>query len=625
MLVTLSALKDYIYITLPQKELADKLTEVGLGVEKIERKGNETIFELEITPNRPDCLSIVGIAREIAAIENKKIKVPKLKTNLKPTAKILPLTIKTDPKINPRFTGIIISGVTVRESPAWLKEKLESIGQRSINNIVDVTNFVMLELGNPIHAFDYDKIQGKTMKVHQTQGGENFKSVDDISYNLPKGAVVISDNEKIIDLCGIKGGYNSGTFKDTKNIFIRVPAEAPNLIRRTSLTLGLRSEASSIFERGVNAGGTIDTLKRCVDLILDLAGGEIASELYDLKSEKFEPWKLKLRLEKLNKILGIEIPVNEVLSILQNLNLSPKLLKNGVECEIPTYRNDLKIEEDLIEEVARLYGYNKFPKTLPTGEIPSDTIPYFKNYKIDEIAKQILTAGGFSEIYTYSLISEKDLLENGINPENALRIDNPVSIDFEYLRPTLKPNILKAVKQNKSYFKNINLFELGKVYAGTSIEKNVEKYYLSGITTNKNFSQVKGILERLANELGIKENLGKYVDVEKNGIFFEIDFSDILEKINLNTKFKPLPKHPPIVEDISLVLDEAVQTGEVLDEIKKQSLLIKDVTLLDEFKDSKTFHIIYQSEERNLKNEDIAKIRQKIISSLKEKFGAILK
>ncbi|MEK7060998.1 MAG: phenylalanine--tRNA ligase beta subunit-related protein, partial [Patescibacteria group bacterium] len=301
MLTTLSWLKDYIDIATPQKDLADKLTEVGLGVDKISKKANETIFELEITPNRPDCLSIIGIAREIAAIESKKIKLPKLKTTLKPTTNILPLEIKTDPKINPRFTGIILTGITVKESPKWLKDKLESVGQRSINNIVDITNFVMLELGNPIHAFDYDRIEGNVMKVHLTKGGEKFKSVDGVFYSLPKNAVVISDNGKVIDLCGIKGGYNSGTFEETKNIFIRVPVEIPNLIRRTSQSLGLRSEASSIFERGVNQGGTIEALKRCVDLILELAGGKIASDLYDLKSDKFEPWKLKLRIERLNK------------------------------------------------------------------------------------------------------------------------------------------------------------------------------------------------------------------------------------------------------------------------------------------------------------------------------------
>ncbi|MEK9185047.1 MAG: hypothetical protein AAB866_02690, partial [Patescibacteria group bacterium] len=345
----------------------------------------------------------------------------------------------------------------------------------------------------------------------------------------------------------------------------------------------------------------------------------------DLKSDKFEPWKLKLRVERLNKILGYGIPQKQILSILENLNLSPIILKDVIECTIPTYRNDLKIEEDLIEEVARLYGYNKFPKTLPTGEIPAKTIPYFKNYKIDEITKQVLTASGFSEIYTYSLISEKDLTDNGINPETVLRIDNPVSIEFEYLRPTLKPNLIKAAKHNKSHFKNINLFELGKVYTGVSIDKAMEKYYLSAISTNKNFSQIKGILERLTSEMGIKEDLGKYVYVEKDGIFFEIDFSDILKKINLSKKFKSLPKYPPIVEDMSLVLNEDIQTGGVIAEIKKQNLLIQNVSLLDEFKDSKTFHIIYQSEERNLKNEEISKIRTKIISSLKEKFNAKLK
>ena len=625
MLSPLSWLKDYTDIKLSPKALGDKLTQVGLSTEKIITKGNDTIFELEITPNRPDLLSIIGVAREVAAIEKTKIKYPKLKTTLKPTTKILPLEIKTDPKINPRFTGIIISGITVKESPPWLKQRLEDVGQRSINNIVDITNFVMLELGNPIHAFDYDKIEGQTMKVHLALGGETFKSVDGISYNLPKGAVVISDKDKIIDLCGIKGGYNSGTFEDTKTIFIRVPVEVPNLIRRTSLTLGLRSEASSIFERGVNAGGTVDALKRTVDLILELAGGKIASELYDLKADKFESWKLKLRIEKLNKILGYKISLKQVLQILDNLNLSPKLLKNEVECTIPTYRNDLKIEEDLIEEVARLYGYNEFPKTLPVGEIPTRIVPYFKNYKIDEAAKQLLKAGGFSEVYTYSLISEKDLIDNELNPENTLRVDNPVSIEFEYLRPSLKPNLVKAVKENRSYFKDINLFELGKVYKGPSLEKANEKYYLSGISTQKNFPEVKGILERLAKELGIKEDMGQYIDVVNEGIFFEIDFSQILEKINLTKKFKPLPKYPPIVEDLSIVLNLNIKTGEVIDEIKRQDLLIVRVSLIDEFNDSKAFRIVYQSDERNLKNKEVSKIREKIISSLKEKFDAQIK
>src|SRR3989344_4688181 len=287
MIVPLSWLKEYVDITLTPKELGEKLTEVGLGCEKIIKTKDDVIFELEITPNRPDCLSIIGVAREIAAIENKKIKFPQLPNILK-TQKPLPLIVKTDSKINPRFTGIIISGIKVGESPKWLKEKLEKMNQRPINNIVDITNYVMLELGNPIHAFDYDKIIGNIMTVSQT-----------------------------------KGGKNSGTYKETKTIFIRVPVEIPNLIRKSSQALGLRSDASSIFERGVNAGGTIDALKRTTDLVLELAGGKIASNPYDLKEINFKPWKLKLRKDRLNQILGINIPLKKTIDILESLNLSP--------------------------------------------------------------------------------------------------------------------------------------------------------------------------------------------------------------------------------------------------------------------------------------------------------------
>jgi phenylalanyl-tRNA synthetase beta chain len=637
MLAPLSWLKEYVDINLTPKELGEKLTEVGLGCEKIIKTTDDTIFELEITPNRPDCLSIIGIAREIAAIETplsgagKKIKYPALKTSPKPKSKPLPLIIKTNSKINPRFTGIIISGVKVGESPKWLKDKLAKMNQRSINNIVDITNYVMLELGNPIHAFDYDKIAGHTMIVSQAKGAEKFESVDGIEYRLPVGAVIISDKEKIIDLCGIKGGKNSGSFESTKNIFIRVPVEVPNLIRRASQALGLRSEASSIFERGVNAGGTIDTLKRTVDLILELAGGEIASDLYDIKEpasrqggQDFKPWKLKLRKERLDKILGIEIPIKKALTVLESLNLSPVLKANIIETTIPTYRNDLKIEEDLIEEVARIYGYNNFPKTMPEGTIPTVQIPYFKDYRLDEKVKNILRASGFSEAYTYSLIGEKDL-PSEINSQHLIRVDNPVSRDFEYLRPTLKINLLKALLQNKANFEKISLFELGKVYLGKNLDEAKEVYLLSGITNSKNFFEIKGLLEKIYDDLGIKEDPTKYIEILNEGIFFEINYSEIFKKINLNKIFKALPKYPPIVEDLSLIADESIKTIDVINEIKNQSSLVVDVSLLDRFKNSRTFHIIYQNENKNLTGEDVAKLREKILKNLKEKFDVELK
>jgi len=622
MLAPLSWLKEYVDITLTPKELGGRLTEVGLGCEKIIKTADDIIFELEITPNRPDCLSIIGIAREIAAIENKNIKFPKLGNLVKPK-KSLPLTIKTDSKINPRFTGIIISGIKVGETPKWLKDRLAKVNQRSINNIVDITNYVMLELGNPIHAFDYDKTSGNTMIVSQAKGGEKFESVDAITYNLPKDAVIISDKEKIIDLCGIKGSKNSGTYEDTKTIFIRVPVEISNLIRRTSQTLGLRSDASSIFERGVNTGGTIDALKRTVDLILELAGGEIASDVYDIKDTDFKPWKLKLRIDRLNKILGIKIPTKKITEILQSLNLSPVLINDSIQVTVPTYRNDLKIEEDLIEEVARIYGYNNFPKTMPEGTIPTTQIPYFKDYRLDEKIKNILKADGFFEVYTYGLIGEKDL-PNEINSQDILRVDNPVSRDFEYLRPTLQINLLKALGENKSNFKEINLFELGKVYLGKNLDEVKETYFLSGISNFKTFFEIKGLLGRIFEDLGINEDPTKYIEILNEGIFFEINFSEFFKKINNNKVFKPLPKYPPIVEDLSIIADN-IQTGDLIREIVDQSSLITDISLLDQFENSRTFHIVYQSNDRNLTMDEVKIIREKMLNKLKEKFNAKLR
>lgn len=626
MLAPKSWLKEFVTITLEPKNLAERLTEVGLNTEKIERTKDDVIFDIEITPNRPDLLSIIGIAREIAAIEGKQVTELKYKTNLKPTAKRLPITIKTNATINPRFTAIIIDNITVKDSPTWLKEKLEKIGQRSINNIVDITNYVMYELGNPIHAFDYNKIKGQEMTVLQAAGGEEFKSVDGISYRLPKGAVIIKDKERIIDLCGIKGGFNSGTFQDTTTILLRVPVEVPVLIRRASQALGLRSDASSIFERAVNAGGTVDALKQCVDLVLELAGGNIASDLIDEKKQPFTPWHVTLRLDRLNKVLGITIPEKEVIKILSTLSLSPKKEKDGVlQTTIPTYRNDLKIEEDIIEEVARIYGYNNFPKTLPEGAIPTTTVPYFKDYTPDEKVKEILTACGFSEVYTYSLVSEREVESVGIDSQDILRVDNPVSRDFEYLRPTLKINLIKALAQNKAFYKEVNLFELGKVYEGKTIEKAKEMYFLSGITNQKNFYEIKGILEKILQTLGIKKDPTEYITIAEEYVFFEIPYTALLKDAKPTKMYIPLPKYPPVIEDLAIVTEKDIPTGNLIDLIKQQSSLITSVTLLDRYEGSRTFHIIYQDKNKNLTNEEITTIRGKILDALKTKYNAHLK
>lgn len=628
MLAPLSWLKEFVDIKLTPEELAKRLTEVGLGCEKISKVDGDTIFELEITPNRPDWLSIIGIAREIAAIENKSIKYPTLYINItKKPANVLPLDISVDLAISPRHTGLIIKGITVKESPQWLKDKLLKIGQRPINNIVDITNFVMFELGNPLHAFNYDRISGHRMTITQARGGEPFKSVDGISYHLPKNAVIVKDDKDIIDLCGIKGGYNSGTYDDTKTIFIWAPVEIPVLIRKTSQALGLRSEASSIFERGVNAGGTIDAIRRATDLILEHAGGEVVSSLYDVREKAFNPWAVKFNHQRLLKILGIDIAPVKVKSLLERLGLTtnyePKTYNYTVA--IPTYRNDLRIEEDIMEEVARLYGYNNFPKTLPVGETPTKQIPYFKDHKIEQKAKQILVASGFSEIYTYSLVSESDLAQSSFNPDNCLRVDNPVSREFEYLRPSLTINLKKAYAQNSPNATDINLFELGKVYLGKRLDQAQEPYYLSGITNSKSFFEVKGMLERLFWELGVGQNPTDYIKQQDDYVLFELDFSQLVNGVRKTKIYKSIPKHPPIIEDLSLAINKNTKIGDIIKTIKSVSPLVSQVSLLDVFENTKTFHIVYQHQQKNLTNNEVSKIRQKIVTRLKQMFGAVLK
>ena len=655
MLAPLSWLKEYVDITLTPKELGQHLTEVGLGTEKITKVDGDVIFEFEITPNRPDLLSIIGIAREVAAIENKKIKLKSYEIKI-PQKTTLPIKLNPNYKLFHRWTGISIADVSVKPSPQWMQDRLTKLGLRPINNIIDITNYVMFELGVPLHAFDYDHIKGNQMTVEQAIGEEKFTSVDGISYHLPKDAIIIKDSERIIDLAGIKGGLNSGISDNTKNVFLHVTIDDPIHIRRASQALSLRSDASAIYERGTDKGGTLKTLARAAQLVLEMAGGNIASKVYDLKKpsspqgeEAFQPWKLNLRIERLNKILGVKIPEKKILSILQSLNLSPDVILGSpakrsdsrismakrdsgqarmttvIECTIPTYRNDLKIEEDLIEEVARIYGYNNFPKTIPIGQILTKQIPYLKDYRIEEKAKNILQASGFSEIYTYSLISEKDLAEQGWKAENVLRVDNPVSREFEYLRPTLKVNLLKAFAQNKPNFKDINLFELGKVYLGKNLNEAKEVYFLSGITNTKSFFEVKGILEKLFEELGIKDDPTNYIEILNEEVFFELNYSELIKKVSVQNKFIPLPKYPPIIEDIALVVSPNVKTGEIIDEIKKQSSIITDVSLLDQFEETRTFHILYQNKERNLTTEEVSKIREKILKNLKEKFNARVK
>lgn len=632
-----------------------KLTEVGLTCESYKKVGDETVLDVEVTANRPDWMCVTGIAREIAAIQGSSLKLKEPQDLAKPF-KILPLKIKPDFSLFDRWTGVIISGVEVKPSPAWLREKMKQMGGHSINNIVDITNFVMYELGMPMHAFDYDEIKGSFMSVEKSKGGEEFISVDDLPYKLPKDAIIIRDSKRIIDLAGIKGGLNSGIKAETKNIFLHATIDNPVLIRRTSIALGLRSEASAIYERGPDKGGTLTAVKHAANLILELAGGEIASEMVDLKKQEFKACRLELGYEKMKNVLGIEIPREMALKILESLKLSPQKTKTGIVCEIPTYRGDIKIEEDLIEEVARIYSYNKFPKTLPEGITNARQIPYYFDDTFMMRLKELMVTSGYSEAMTLSLIS-KDLIEKcNLIPASHIKIENPVSTDYAYMRSSLVPSLLHGIKINRE--EKVQLFEIDKVYLGTP-DNPKEIYKLATLSKGLTFRQFKGTIDLILQRLEIanykivfetKEGywhpsrsavisvgetiIGSFGEIHpqvasalsvKDKVFgFEFDI-DNLQKCAKTKMFKPVPENPAQIEDLTLVFPPKTRIGEVIETIASMNRIIEKVKLKDIYKDSYTFRIHYQNPKKTLTNKEVEKIRKEILVRIKSKFGGTLK
>lgn len=632
-----------------------KMTEAGLTCESTQKEGDEIILDVEVTANRPDWMSIVGVAREVAAIQGVKFKEPKIKSLPAQTANF-PIDLMPDYHLFERWTGITIKGVEIKPSPKWLQERITSMGHTPINNVIDITNYVMYEMGIPMHAFDYDEIYGQVMNVQLSKGGEEFTSVDGIHYNLPKDAMIIKDAERPIDLAGIKGGLNSGIKETTKNIFLHVTIDNPVLTRRTSLAMGLRSDASAIYERGPDKAGTIRSLTRAVNLILDLAGGEIASKIIDLKEKNYEPRRLSLNFDKLEKVIGIRIPDTEVVQILAKLNLYPKKNKLGVACIVPTYRGDIQIEEDLIEEVARLYGYNKFPMTMPGGKVSDKKIPYYFDDSFIMKIKNILVSCGYSEAKNLSLIS-KDLIEKfRMDPKKHFKITNPVSPEYEYMRTSPIPSLISAIKINPS--DDLKLFEIDKVYLKID-KKAEEKYKVAGVYLGNNFRDFKTAIELILSKLNIDEYsiefevdkpylhvsnsgtlkmgnaiIGEFgeinpmvlgaIEITQKVYCFEMDI-DTLEKLSKSKRYTPVPVNPAQIEDVTLTLPPKTRIGEVIKTIKNVDSTVNKVELADIFKDSYTFRIWYQDQEKTLTNEEVTKIRASVLEKVKQKLGGLSK
>ena len=669
MLISFYWLKKFTPIKVSPKELAEKITLNLVEVESLTKRGKDTILEIEnkgIT-NRPDCFSHLGIAREVSAYFQLPLKDPLKKLSKKKLSPkvTLPLEVEVqEPNLCPRYCAVVLKNIKVAPSPKWLKTAVENCGVRSINNVVDITNYVMLELGQPLHAFDWEKIEGKKIIVRRAKKGEKIITLDGVKRTLTNEVLVIADCQRPIGIAGIMGGENTEVRKETKTIVLESANFHSVNNRLSSKFLKLRTEASTRFEKTLDINLSYPALVRAVELLEELAGAQLASQVFDLQFKKKEPWQIKVSFNWINRFLGINLDKKEIKNLLERLQLRTEIKDDLLIVTVPTFRPDLKMEADIAEEVARLYGYNKIPLTLPKEiTLSKRNRAFFWKRKI----KTLLTDLGFSEVYTYPLVGKKIIENAGLSPKNHLRLLNPQTSEREYFRISLLPSLLEAVKKNLQWFEEVKIFELARVYRKRSEDRVEENQRLVTLINGQDkFFQLKGIVETLMEKLGIRnyqflpldprtytlepnlyhptrsafirskseligilgevhpQILAKF-GIEERVTVFDLDFDRLVQLATVKKTYQPIPRFPPIVEDLCFEFKKRTLIGEVIDTIKRTSKIIKRIELVDIYKQRRTFRIFYQSSTKNLTSKQIEKIRKKIVKNLEEKHNAILR
>ncbi|MFH1562280.1 MAG: phenylalanine--tRNA ligase subunit beta [Nitrospirota bacterium] len=477
MLLSYNWLKEYIDFDFSPQELAAKLTDLGFETANLEKKGADTVIDLELTVNRGDCLSMIGMAREISAITHNPLKISSSKTfDLSKRLASLKLTSMlnvslVEPKLCPRYTGRIIDGVKVGASPSWLSDRLEKAGIRSINNVVDITNFVMMELGHPLHAFDYQTLLGGKIIICRATSGEKLLALDGITYELSPEMLIIADAQRPVALAGVIGGEETGVKEGTTTIFLECAYFNPTNVRQTAKQLGIQTESSYRFERGVDPEGLINAQNRATQLIVEICNGKDVFDIVDDYPKKFKKTIINLTPERVNKILGTSINIMDIKGILQPLGFGIKEKEdNCLQIEVPSFRHlDITREIDVIEEIARVYGYDKIPVSLPAG---SFNVAINREYELADRAKEILVSCGFYEVITYAFSSPNILRQTKIPVTNAVLINNPLREDENLMCSSLIPNILKVITWNinrDTY--NLKIFELARVFLADGEKK----------------------------------------------------------------------------------------------------------------------------------------------------------
>ncbi|MCM3757416.1 phenylalanine--tRNA ligase subunit beta [Sporosarcina aquimarina] len=643
---------------------------------------DDVILEFDLTPNRADALSMLGVAYEVGAILSQDVKLPKIEYTASNEKAEDFLKLKVEAKEdNPMYIAKVVKNVKVAESPLWLQNYLMAAGVRPHNNVVDITNFVLLEYGQPLHAFDYDRLATKEIVVRHAVEGEKITTLDDVERTLRAGQLVITNGKEPVALAGVMGGANSEVYDGTTTVVIESAYFAPASVRKTSKDVGLRSDASTRLEKGVDPNRVAEAAERAAQLLSELAGGEVLAGSVQFDELNKESVRIILSPDYVNRRLGMKIPMDEMVSILERLQIPVEAANGQLIVDAPTRRQDLRIKEDLIEEIARLYGYDEIPMTLPIGESVPGGLSSFQEKR--RLVRRYLESAGLYQAITYSLTSRAESQSFALETAPVTELLMPMSEDRSVLRQSLLPHLLEATTYNVARrIDTVSLYETGSVFLGTQ-EDGLPKEvgHVAAVITGKwvnhawqqenkkvDFFVMKGIIEGLMDTLGLTEKVtytkathdglhpGRTADILLNGevvgvlgqlhpseqkkrdlketYVTEINLALLLAESAEALVYEQVPRYPSMSRDIALVVSKDEAAGSLMEIIQEAGgKLLKDVTVFDLYEGDKVdegmkslaFSLTYFDADRTLTDEEVVTRHDKVLAALKEKSGAVLR
>ena len=668
MKISLEWLSEYLPGPLEAEAAGDALTHGGLPVEVFERHGDDTVIDVEVTSNRGDCLSHVGIARELSALLNREFRDMRAEAKESTAAASGAIAVEIEAhNLCPHYVARVIRNVKIGPSPAWMARRLEAVGLRPINNVVDVTNYVMFELGQPLHAFDLDKLDGRRIVVRQARRGEKLISIDGRERVLEPEMLVIADAKKPVALAGVMGGRDSEVSGSTVNVLLESARFDPLSVRKTARHLAMKSDSSYRFERGIDPLLPERASRRAAQLLVELGGGELLKGGVAAGQHGYAPKRLMLRLERLRRLLGVQFPAERVMEALRRLSLAPSQADNRVEVQVPSYRLDLNLEVDLIEEVARVIGYDQVPVR---DEIAIRLAPPDPAAAALEAIRTALVSGGYFESVTFGWVS--DLLAADFTPTEAIglpRADSAVRKADASLRPSILPGLLESVRRNENVgTSNARLFEIGSTYF-LAIGGRVDERRKVALVGSADLREVRGVVELLLHRLNPERDVRVVADarpgfsraacgrIEWGGQIIgylgkidravadklglreipagaELELLPLVEGAQRVPKQSELPTFPAVRRDLSLVVPEALPYERLESLIRGQRPeLMEDLEYvttyrgkpLEKGQKSVTVAMVFRSPTQTLTGEQVDATVQRVVDAARSTLGATLR